>query len=89
MSTRPNRATRRASKRAVWARRNAEADLTTRQAMRPATGGRSKVSYQGSASGGYGSDWARAAHVGGADKPVLIDRRWTNTVTRNPADYGL
>lgn len=51
--------------------------MTAEQAMRPAVGGRSKVSYAGSASGGYGSDWSRAAHVGGAIKPVVIDARWS------------
>ena len=55
--------------------------MTAQQAMRPATGGRSKVSYQGSATGGYGSDWSRAAHMGGADKPIVIDVRWSATVT--------
>ena len=83
MSTRPNRAARRASKRAAWARRNAEPDVTTQQAMRPVTGRRGRVSYQGSATGGYGSDWSRAAHLGGADKPIVIDRRWSSTVSRD------
>jgi hypothetical protein len=62
--------------------------MTAEQAMRPAVGGRSKISYQGSATGGYGSDWSRAAHVGGADKPLIIDARWSDTVT-NPGSHPL
>lgn len=54
--------------------------LTGRQAMAPSTGRRGKVSYAGSAAGGYSSEWAAPMNVGGAIKPVVIDRRWSETV---------
>ena len=77
MATRPNRATQRAHKRAAWSRRNQERDLTIGQAMRPAVGGRSKVSYAGSGDSGYASDWSKPGSVGGKEKPVIIDARWS------------
>lgn len=48
--------------------------------MRPVTGRRGSVSYAGSATGGYGSDWSAPMNVGGAIKPVVIDSRWSDTV---------
>lgn len=62
--------------------------MTAQQAMRPATGRRGKTSYAGSASGGYGSEWSAPMNVGGALKPVVIDSRWSDTVT-NPGDHPL
>lgn len=49
--------------------------------MRPVTGRRGKTSYAGSGQTGYGSEWAAPMNVGGAIKPVVIDRRWSDTVT--------
>lgn len=79
MNARERRNRSRAGKRAAWARSQ---QITTRDAMRPVTGGRGRVSYQGSGADGYRSDWSRAAHVSGQIKPVVIDRRWSSTVSQ-------
>lgn len=77
MNARQRRDRARRGKRAAYARSQ---QISAREAMRPVTGRRSRVSYQGSGAAGYRSEWEASATRRDA---IVIDRRWDDTISQH------